>query len=161
MEGNTLITALTIIGRVVRDEIERQRNSLTADQFNVALKTYNAFEEAEHCGVDHIFDLHDKEDLKCMIDGGITLAELARLHNEGARYCFFGENHQKPVPLTTPLPLTTEEVKEQIINRAESITAYALLYNQDGRFGEWLATFITTPMVEDDALYDQFMRSIV
>ena len=154
MEGNTLITALTIIGRVVRDEIERQRNSLTADQFNVALKAYNAFEEAEHCGVDYIFDLHDKEDLKCMIDGGITLAELARLHNEGALYAFFGENHQKP------LPLTTDVVKDIVIERAVSITTYALLFHHDECLDEWLNTFITSPVVKDEDLYNQFLQSV-
>lgn len=154
MEGNALITALTIIGRIVRDEIKKLRHTMTADQFKVALKAYNAFEEAEHCGVDYIFDLHDKEDLKFMIDGGITLAELAQLHTKGTRYAFFGENYQKP------LPLTTDDVKDIIIESAVGITKYALLFHQDKNFGKWLSTFITKPVVTDEDLYKQFLRSI-
>ena len=65
---------------------------------NIVLSAYNTFQETERDGVDYIFNIDNKEDLSCCIEGGMTADEIAHIVNESqgkTKYFYFGHNHSK------------------------------------------------------------------
>lgn len=90
----------------MKELLEKIEAAIVADLYNgnalpLVLRAYNAFEENERDGADYIFDLNNRDDLKCCIYGGLTSQEIANVYNEMVRvgstpYFFFGYNHEKP-----------------------------------------------------------------
>ncbi len=68
--------------------------------FELVLNAYNAYQEEERDGVDYIFNINNIEDVKCCLNGGMTIDELATIYNESkvntSPYFFFGVNHKVP-----------------------------------------------------------------
>ena len=83
-------------------EIMKRRiaHDLRNDNANLdmLLNAYNRFQKDERDGVDYIFDITIQNDLKCMVEGGLTVTEIAwawnKIKNEGITSCFhFGCNY--------------------------------------------------------------------
>ena len=66
----------------------------------LVLNAYNTYQEEERDGVDYIFNINNIEDVKCCLNGGITIDELATIYNgskvDTSPYFFFGVNHKIP-----------------------------------------------------------------
>ena len=67
----------------------------------IVLAAYNRYQEDERDGVDYLFDINNKDDVKCCLDGGLGVQSLAVAYFDyEARsyppYFFFGLNHPKP-----------------------------------------------------------------
>ena len=73
--------------------------------FKAAIAAYNTYQEEERDGVEYLFDLNNKEDLKCCIDGGMSAKDIHHLYEEYKKnktpMFFFGVNHYKPVLVDT------------------------------------------------------------
>lgn len=68
---------------------------------DVVLKAYNRYQEDERDGVDCLFNIFDKEDVKCCFDGGLSVSEFVSAYFDRetrhfTSYFFFGVNHPKP-----------------------------------------------------------------
>lgn len=71
----------------------------------MVLAAYNDFQESERDGVDYIFDLNNREDLKCCVEGGMTAQEICGLwlgsQSKHLQYFYFGCNHPQAEPINT------------------------------------------------------------
>lgn len=72
----------------------------------LVLNAYNRYQEDERDGVDYIFDIRKKEDLKCCIEGGMTAQEISCTYEEciaraHTPYFMFGQNHKQAEVIPT------------------------------------------------------------
>lgn len=69
----------------------------------LVLNAYNTYQEDERNGVDYIFDLTNQDDLKCVVNGGMTAKEIGELYMGSqvnhSQYFLFGCNYTKAVPI--------------------------------------------------------------
>ena len=67
------------------------------------LNAYNTYQEDERDGVDYIFDLTNQDDLKCVVNGGMTAKEIGELYMGSqvnhSQYFLCGCNYSKVVPI--------------------------------------------------------------
>ena len=76
--------------------------SINDDIIKNVLKAYNGYCENERNGIDYLFDINNNDDIKCVIDGGLGAADLAKLYlNNGHRnnytqYFFYDCNNNTP-----------------------------------------------------------------
>lgn len=67
------------------------------------LNAYNTYQEDERDGVDYVFDLTNQDDLKCVVDGGMTAKEIGELYMGSqvnhSQYFLCGCNYSKVVPI--------------------------------------------------------------
>lgn len=105
-------------------------NAITNDDgisIQMAIDTYNAYQENERDSVDYIFDLDNAQDLRTCICGGLTAKEISKLYNESlcegyTKFFMFGVNHTKPVIVTK------YALKSVLLGMAEEIIANMILY---------------------------------
>ena len=115
------------------------------DIFNKVLLAYNQYQEDERFGVDYIFDLDDQEDLKTLVKGGVTAAEIATLYNDDrydSAYLFCGENHPNL------RCLNMSERDQQLIANIEEIVLCMLAYPYIDGYTPLYQEFITSYIVE-------------
>lgn len=67
----------------------------------IVLKAYNRYQEDERDGVDYLADINNKDDVKCCLDGGLSIPEFVSAYfdretHHFTSYFFFGVNHPKP-----------------------------------------------------------------
>ena len=75
-----------------------KHDSFHETALNIVLRAYNTFQETERDGIDYIFNIDNKEDLSCCVEGGMTADEIAHIYNESqekTKYFYFGHNHPK------------------------------------------------------------------
>ena len=104
------------------------RNDNTNGVLDMVLNAYNRYQEDERDGVDYIFDLNNQNDLKCMVDGGLTVTEIVsawnKVQNEGiTSYFHFGCNYDGLEALGT-----TTDVKHDLISWLPIFIPYVLMY---------------------------------
>ena len=101
------------------------------------LDAYNAYQEQERDGVDYIFNIHNREDLACCVDGGLTAKEIAALYNASKKttpYFFFGVNHETPMViinedvLKTHLIKSLDEIIPCVVAYSHCVESYRKLY---------------------------------
>ena len=84
------------------------------------IKAYNHYQENERDGVDYLFNIEDKEDVKVCLEGGMTPREFYFLYAEYKRgktpFFFFGINHPK-----AELVASYQEIRQQIVANIEDI----------------------------------------
>ena len=61
----------------VKRSITRDINRNDTKVIEMVLAAYNRYQEDEHDGVDYLFDITNQNDLKCMVEGGLNVAEIA------------------------------------------------------------------------------------
>lgn len=71
----------------------------------MVLAAYNDFQESERDGVDYIFNIDNRDDLKCCVDGGMTAQDICGLwlgsQSKHLQYFYFGCNYPQPQPINT------------------------------------------------------------
>ena len=72
----------------------------------IVLNAYNRYQEDERDGVDYLFDINNKDDVKCCFDGGLSISEFVSAYFDRetrhlTSYFFFGVNHPKPSFITS------------------------------------------------------------
>lgn len=115
------------------------------DIFDKVLMAYNQYQEDERFGVDYIFDLEDQEDLKTLVNCGVTAYEITTLYNDD-RYdstcLYYGENHKNL------RCLNIFEVYEQLIGNMEEIVLCMLAYPYIDGYTQLYQEFVTSYIVE-------------
>ena len=104
------------------------RNDNTNGVLDMVLNAYNRFQEDERDGVDYIFDITIQNDLKCMVEGGLTVTEIAwawnKIQNEGITPCFhFGCNYNGLEALGT-----LADLKRNLISWLDEFLPYVIMY---------------------------------
>lgn len=61
----------------VKRSITRDINRNDTKVIEMVLAAYNRYQEDERNGVDYLFDITNQSDLKCMVEGGLNVAEIA------------------------------------------------------------------------------------
>lgn len=95
---------------------------------DIVLNAYNRFQKDEIDGVDYIFDITIQNDLKCMVEGGLTVPEIAgawsKIKNEGITPCFhFGPKYNGLEALGT-----LAELKRNLIAWLDEFIPYVIMY---------------------------------
>lgn len=123
-----------------------ERLKVEEDIFNKVLMAYNQYQEDERFGVDYIFDLDDQEDLKTLVNGGVTASEISRLYNDienaDSKYLYCGENH------TNLRCLNMSEIYYQLIGNMEEIVLCMLAYPYIDGYTPLYQEFVTNYIVE-------------
>ena len=90
------------------DLINDMNHEISGDDTTIlVLNAYNRYQEDERDGVDYIFNIRKREDLKCCIDGGMTAHEIACLNEACTRtakstpFFMFGQNHKQAEVIST------------------------------------------------------------
>lgn len=131
----------------VKDLCDKIIDRLTEDDiFNKVLMAYNQYQEDERFGVDYIFDLDDQEDLKTLVNCGVTASEISRLYNDiesaDSKYLYCGENH------TNLRCLNMSEIDKQMIANMEEMVLCMLAYPYVDGYTPLYQEFITSYIVE-------------
>ena len=116
---------------IISSMATRITNDLNAKQNDVlgyVLDAYNRYQDDERDGADHIFNILNIGDLRCMVDGGLTAEEIAWAYNkyndEGISPLFlFGQNytHIKSVG-------TYKDLKRNLISWLPDFLPYVIMY---------------------------------
>jgi hypothetical protein len=112
--------------------------------FYEVLSAYNRFQEDERGGVDYIFNLNNKEDLICAINGGLTTAEIVCLWKNNAEPTYFllGCNHPKPNPLLI------KDIKNTLVAHLDELIDYIIAYPWVEEYRVLYTRFITNKIIE-------------
>lgn len=109
------------------------------------LKAYNTWQEEEYDGVGYLFDLHNPDDLKCCIEGGMTAAEIAQLHeksyNSGVPYFYYGVNYETPQMIENH-----DELVQMLSENLQEMLPYVLAY--PSRYEELYSHYVTDYVME-------------
>lgn len=84
------------IGKRIHSDLHRDpKNSI-----RLILKMYNDYQEDVCDGIEYIFNLHDKDDLVCCVNGGLEASEIATLvsgmGNGKSEFFCYGLNYGQP-----------------------------------------------------------------
>lgn len=97
-----------------------------SDKWNVVLAAYNRYCEDEKDGVDYLFDIYSQNDLKCLVNHGMTASEIAEVYNkaqyETSNYFFCDCNHD------VETISSFEDVVGMVIAMLDEVCECALLY---------------------------------
>ena len=116
------------------------------DLIDTLLKAYNRYCEDEKDGIDYLFNLNNKEDLKCIVEGGMTAREIADLYNKsnGEGYFFFDCNHEEPYPI-----VGFEKLKSVLLSMLEDITKVIVAYPEIKEYKVIWDMFVASNMIYD------------
>lgn len=117
------------------------------DVMCMVIAAYNRFQEDEREGVDYLFDINNKDDLKYCVEGGMTAAEIAWLYDQSnvntSPLFYFGVNHETPQPIAS-----WEEVKECMINWLEDVLPCVIAYPYIEEYRTIYTKYVTDYMIE-------------
>lgn len=122
-----------------------------ARAIELVLNAYNRYQEDERDGVDYLFNINYKYDLKCCVEGGLTASEIARLYDEttqGATPLFlFGVNYERPKHITN-----WEEAKKILLGVIDDVVLYAIAFHAaqgyKAFFDYYIADYVLNNMTE-------------
>lgn len=96
--------------------------------FKLVLNAFNRYQEDERDGVGYLFNINEWEDVKCCIEGGMTLNEFHALFEEimsDNRTPYFLFNHYDHTELFKSMKC----VVDYMINSLESVVLCMLTYH--------------------------------
>lgn len=128
MTGKKTLSDITTAFRQVKEclitAIEKDFNKGNKVAIKVFLDAYNEWQESEKDGVGYIFDINNQEDLECVVKGGMTATEIARIINFAPRgFFFFGCNYSTPKIFDD-----TESLKNTLLASAYEVVGFMLTY---------------------------------
>ena len=96
------------------------------DVFEMVLAAHNLYCEDEKDGTDYIFNINNSDDLKCLVNNGMTAKEVATIYNDSkinTSGFFFCDGTHDLEQITT-----CEEVRDLLIGMIDEICEYVLTY---------------------------------
>ena len=100
MEKEILINFMNEMKKEITEKLSNPLENY--EFFKSVLGAYNRWNEDEKDGNRYIFNINDAEDVKCCIDGGLTIKEIAKLYDDSqcntSGYFFFGHDIETPLP---------------------------------------------------------------
>lgn len=135
--------------KIVKDFLKELKNLIAGwlimndnKTFKLVLNAYNKYEEEEKYGVDYVFDITNTQDVKCCLDGGMSLEEVVEYYNaynmgERYRYFRFGVNY----PTATPIA-NRDKLARQMIDELDNILSCMFVYHDREGYKELYDEFI-------------------
>lgn len=131
MEDKTMKNLINELIRELQSTLIQELKSYTNDGKQIILlllKAYNTYNEQERDGFDYLFDINDKEDLKCCIEGGLEAKDIARMYFDYKEHkhtplFFYDVNHRTP-----ELIATWGDVRNILLVFLEEIVANMIAY---------------------------------
>ena len=118
------------------------------DDFDLCLNAYNLWCESERDGVGYIFDISNKEDLKCLVENDVNATEIADMVCGGFHYCYHDINNE--------MRLKNEDVIDALISSMEQPIKCMLMYaprcGGDSAYTLLYERFVTDILQEEDFL---------
>ena len=116
----------------IKNDLNDVKTSSTTT-LDVLIESYNTYQEEERDGVDYLFNLLDREDLACCVEGGLDASEIARLYNkfcegQSTTMFMFGCNHKKPELISS-----WEQVRDCVCVYLDEIVTQMIKYPQTYR----------------------------
>ena len=105
--------------------------------------------------LNHIFNINNKEDLICCIEGGLTASDIADLYNRlFTPFFYFGVNHPKPEVIKN-----FATIREQLTNSLDDVlpcvVAYVLYHESYQKvYEKYIAKEFACLVEEEDVLTD-------
>jgi hypothetical protein len=118
------------------------------DDFDLCLNAYNLWCESERDGVGYIFDITNKEDLKCLVENDVNATEIADMVCGGFQYCMYDISNKKTLKKADVIDALISSMEQPIkcmlmyAPRCGGDSAYTLLYER----------FVTEILQEEDFL---------
>lgn len=121
------------------------------DYLLVLLNAYNAWQEDERDGVDYIFNITNKDDVKCCLDGGMEMSEVVSIYNKWKNgttpYFMFGRNHKDAEIFYNP-----SNFVHQLISSVEDFLPYVITYPYANEAYQKMYSLYITNWIEDVVL---------
>lgn len=133
-----------IINEILCKTIGKDLNANTksgVDNINLVLKAYNRFQEDERDGVDYIFDINNREDLKFLVEKcDLTASDIAKIYNDSQVnttslfFCHYNHDGIKMInnyeELVSILKSSLEEVVPCILQYVTRCREYQDIYEK-------------------------------
>lgn len=108
------------------------------------LKAYNRYQEAERDGANYIFNINDKDDLKCCIECGLTAYDIVAIVGKNPNAMFlFGANHD------VPLVLSEQGIDDMILAHLDDMLPCMLAYHETEGYLELYDYLIANYIIEN------------
>ena len=122
---NTMVESIK--AAIIRDMQNLSNDEKRVHTLAIVLKAYNDFQESERDGVDYIFDLNNREDLKCCVEGGLTAQVICglwlRSQSTHTPFFHFGVNHEEPKQYRT-----MRDLRDNLISWLDELLPYVIAY---------------------------------
>ena len=119
---------MVMFASLVNYVFENAKAVLTRDQDNclpIVLAAYNRMQEDEFDGQNYIFDIHDHNDLKFLVDNKmITANEIAFVINDIPMGLFKFDDNRRILPAA----LGERELREKLVQNLPLLVPYVLMY---------------------------------
>lgn len=114
---------------------------------DMLLDAYNRYQLDERDGVDYLYNLFNKEDLKKCIDNGLSVSDIAWLYDQTSlnttSFFYFGVNHEEPEPIAN-----FQELKNLMVNWLcdflPCVVAYPYLKEYQAIYKRYVTDLMTT-----------------
>lgn len=142
---NTANKLNILVGNEIAKDL-REKATYNNDLFIMMLNAYNTWQEDENDGVDYIFDIDNKEDTICCLQGGMNVSDIVRIYNEmtdnkHSGYFNFGQNYPKG-----QFYASIEAVVEIICSQMDNIIRHILWFRKDTKEYEYIiSNYIFAP----------------
>ena len=110
---------IDVISKAIARDVKQGKN------LNMLLGAFNQWQEDERSGVDYIFDINNKEDLKYLVDNGmITATGIAWV----VQNCYTGLFQFNGEPDAGIQPISVETLNRYLIINADDYLPYVIMY---------------------------------
>jgi len=110
---------IDVISKAIARDVKQGKN------LSMLLGAFNQWQEDERSGVDYIFDINNKEDLKYLVDNGmITAIGIAWV----VQYCYTGLFQFNGEPDAGIQPISVETLNRYLIINADDYLPYVIMY---------------------------------
>ena len=110
---------IDVISKAIARDVKQGKN------LSMLLGAFNQWQEDERSGVDYIFDINNKEDLKYLVDNGmITATGIAWV----VQNCYTGLFQFNGEPDAGIQPLSVETLNRYLIINTDDYLPYVIMY---------------------------------
>ena len=110
---------IDVISKAIARDVKQGKN------LSMLLGAFNQWQEDERSGVDYIFDINNKEDLKYLVDNGmITATGIAWV----VQNCYTGLFQFNGEPDAGIQPISVETLNRYLIINADDYLPYVIMY---------------------------------
>ena len=110
---------IDVISKAIARDVKQGKN------LSMLLGAFNQWQEDERSGVDYIFDINNKEDLKYLVDNGmITATGIAWV----VQNCYTGLFQFNGEPDAGIQPISLEMLNRYLIINADDYLPYVIMY---------------------------------
>lgn len=117
-----------VSSQVAKDLTKKDDNDIDTELLGIMVDAHNIWQEDCHDGVDYIFDITNKKDVICLLQGDLNVSDINSIYNgqtyqRHTKYFQYGQNYQLPNAFPT-----IERLKEYLADNAKWIITHLFLF---------------------------------